>query len=106
MKILQGRRAIETKWVCDVKQDGEGVDTSPKSGLVARGFSQVSGIDFREAHSPVSKYFTIFLLVASSLVFNRQRSLLDVGNEFVSAQLTEGLYVVKPEGFIQHRRKD
>jgi len=44
-----GRKIIRNRWVFDVKTDGH-----KKAQLVAKGFSQVEGIDFNDIFSPVA----------------------------------------------------
>jgi hypothetical protein len=41
----KGARVIGTKWVFRKKQDDQGVVVRNKAGLVAKGFSQVEGLD-------------------------------------------------------------
>jgi len=45
---LQGRRVIKNRWVFDQKTDGH-----KRARLVAKGFSQVEGIDYDNIFSPV-----------------------------------------------------
>ena len=47
-KIEKGRKCIKCKWVFDIKSDG-----TLRATLVACGYSQVPGIDFKETYSPV-----------------------------------------------------
>ena len=44
----KGARVIGTKWVFRNKQDDQGVVVRNKTRLVAKGFSQVEGLDFGE----------------------------------------------------------
>jgi hypothetical protein len=39
-------KMVYTKWVFRNKQDGHGVVTRNKAQLVAKGYSQVEGLDF------------------------------------------------------------
>jgi hypothetical protein len=51
--LPEGRKAIKNRWVFNVKSDGW-----KRARLVAKGFSQIEGIDFDELFSPVVKYKT------------------------------------------------
>jgi len=47
------RKPIKCKWVLKVKQDHTSVITHYKGRLIAKGFSQIPGIDFTETFAPV-----------------------------------------------------
>ena len=49
-----GWRPIEWKWVFKTKHDAKGHVGIYKAGLVAKGYSQREGIDFKETFFPVS----------------------------------------------------
>jgi hypothetical protein len=46
------QNVVGTKWVFHNKQDEHGVVTRNKSRLVAKGYSQVKGLDFDETYEP------------------------------------------------------
>ena len=56
-----GRRIIRNRWVFDEKSDGQ-----KRARLVAKGFSQVEGIDYMEIFSPVVRYKTTRLMIAQA----------------------------------------
>jgi hypothetical protein len=60
----KGARVIRTKWVFRNKQDDQGVVVRNKTRLVAKGFSQVKGLDFRETFAPVARLEVICILLA------------------------------------------
>jgi len=45
---------IGTKWVFQNKQDEHGVVTRNKARLVAQGFTQLEGLDFKETYATVA----------------------------------------------------
>ena len=47
-KMEPGRKCIKYKWIFDIKRDG-----TFKARLVACGYSQVPGVDFKESYCPV-----------------------------------------------------
>ena len=55
----KGRKVIKCRWVFDQKSDGR-----KRARLVAKGFSQVEGIDYDEIFSPVVRYETFRLVMA------------------------------------------
>src|SRR5579875_1494527 len=57
--LPKDRKAVGSKWVFKTKRDASGEIVRHKARLVARGFSQVQGVDFNEAFAPVAKFTTI-----------------------------------------------
>eukprot|EP00253_Pinus_taeda_P018330 PITA_18330 len=55
VEFPSGRKPIGSKWVFKKKTNAEGKVEKYKTRLVAKGYSQVSGIDFSDIFSPVSK---------------------------------------------------
>ena len=51
----KGARVLRTRWVFQNKQDDQGVVVRNKTILVAKGFSQVKGLDFGETFAPVAR---------------------------------------------------
>jgi hypothetical protein len=50
----KGKCVVKNRWVFDVKPDGR-----KRARLVARGFSQIEGVDFDQIFSPVVRYETV-----------------------------------------------
>jgi Reverse transcriptase (RNA-dependent DNA polymerase) len=89
-----GRKIIKNRWVFDVKTDGR-----KKAQLVAKGFSQVEGIDFNDIFSPVVRYETVRLILVLAALENWHISSVDVKTAFLYGELDEELYMEQPEGF-------
>ena len=92
--LPQDRKPIKCRWVYDVKTDGR-----KRGRLVAKGFSQIHGIDFEETFSPVARFETVRLLLAVSALEDWEIEALDVKTAFLYGELDEELYMEQPEGF-------
>jgi hypothetical protein len=90
----RGCRIIRNRWVFDLKSDGR-----KKAQLVAKGFSQVEGIDYDEIFSPMVWFETVQTLVAYAASKNWHISRLDIKTAFLYGELKEELYMEQPEGF-------
>lgn len=71
-----------------------------KAQLVARGFSQVPGIDFLETFSLVIKPATIHIVLTFALSHNWEIHQLDVKNTFLHGLLNQTVFTEQPPGFI------
>jgi hypothetical protein len=67
--------------------------------LVAQGFSQVEGIDFRETYAPVARLESIRILLVYATYHNFKFQQMDVKSAFLNGPLKEEVYVKKPSGF-------
>ena len=72
-----------------------------KVQLVAKGFSQVPGIDYIETFSLVVKMNSIFLTIAIAVAQGWVVHQMDVKSAFLNGDLYEEIYVEKKQGFIQ-----
>jgi len=78
----------------NIKPDGH-----YRSRLVAKGFSQVKGIDFDELFSPVVHYETARLLLAVAVLEDLDIQSVDVKTAYLYGDLDQEIYMEQPEGF-------
>jgi hypothetical protein len=58
------QNVVGTKWVFRNKKDEHGVVTRNKARPMAKGYSQVAGLDFEETFAPIAKLESIRILLA------------------------------------------
>lgn len=68
--------------------------------LVAKGFEQQPGVDFKETFSPLIKPTNIQVVLSLAVTFQWPLRLLDVQNAFLNGFLHEEVYMSQPTGFI------
>jgi hypothetical protein len=61
---------IGTKWVFQNKQDQDEIVVWNKERLVAQGYTQVEGLDFRETYAPIARLEAIRILFAYTCAHN------------------------------------
>ena len=95
-----GRKLVQCKWVYKTKIASYGTTTKYKALLVAKGYSQVQGLDYNETFSLVSRmdFIKIVLAVASSKRWEVHH--MNVKRAFLHGDLKEEIYMKQPEGFI------
>jgi hypothetical protein len=70
VELPTGRNPIGNKWVFKNKLNAEGKVEKYKDRLVAKGYSQVEGIDFGEIFSPVAMLTSIRFLLSVAVAFD------------------------------------
>jgi hypothetical protein len=58
---------VGSRWICKVKQAADGSMEKHKARFMARGFSQIEGIDYDETFAPVTRYSSIRSIIALSV---------------------------------------
>ncbi|KAG9450470.1 hypothetical protein H6P81_010435 [Aristolochia fimbriata] len=75
-------------------------DARYKACLVAKGYSQVPGVDFNDVFSPVVKHSSIRVLLAFVAMHDLELEQLDVKTTFLHGELEEQISIHQPEGFV------
>ena len=77
-----------------------------KSWLVAKGYSQVEGIDFGEIFSPVAKLTSIIFMLSIVAAFDFEIEQMDVKTTFLHEDLEEEIFMKQPEGYAMKGKKE
>ena len=72
-------RLVGCRWVFQVKRNGV-----YHARLVAKGFSQIPGVDFTGNYSPVVIDATFRVVVARMLIVNLKGKVVDIDNAFLN----------------------
>ena len=97
--IPNGKNLISSRWVFSYKRDDRGNIIKYKARLVARGFSQVYGVDYEETFSPTLKQDSLRIITNLSTFFNFEMYQLDIKAAYLNAEVDEELYMEIPDGF-------
>lgn len=101
-----GRNIIKSKWVFKVKPAYDGVKERYKARLVANGFTQVFGVDYRETFAPILKYDSLRAVLAIIAYHDLEIILLDAKTAFLNGKLNEEFFMEQPEGFAVTGKED
>eukprot|EP00253_Pinus_taeda_P036077 PITA_36077 len=99
--LLKGRKLVRCKWVYRTKYGPYGKVDKHKAHLVAKGFSQVEGIDYTKTFSPIAKMNFICLILSLAASFKWEVHQMDVKYSFLHGDLHEEIYMEQPPSFIQ-----
>ncbi|GJT19943.1 retrovirus-related pol polyprotein from transposon TNT 1-94 [Tanacetum coccineum] len=91
---------IKLKWIFKVKQDEFGGVLKNKARIVAKGYHQEKGIDFKYSFAPVARIEAIRIFIANAANKNMMIYQIDVKTAFLNGELHEVVYVSQPEGFV------
>ncbi|WVZ75412.1 hypothetical protein U9M48_023465 [Paspalum notatum var. saurae] len=96
-----GKKEVCCKWIFKRKEGSSPSEaTRFKVRLVAKGFSQIPGIDYNDVFSPVIKHSSIRAFLGIVTMHNLELEQLDVKTPFLHGDLEEEIYMDQPEGFI------
>lgn len=93
-----GRKPVGSKWVFKIKLKADGSVARYKGRVMAKGYSQIPGVDYDDTFSPVVKLTTLRLFVALAAVHDFELEQLDVKTTFLYGKLQEDIYMEVPEG--------
>jgi hypothetical protein len=93
VKLPSGRNLVSNKWVFEKKMNAAGQVEKFKAQLVAKGYSQVEGVDFDDIFSPVAKLASIRVLVSLVATFDVEIEQMDVKTSFLHRDLEEEMYM-------------
>ena len=92
--VPKNKRLIGSRWVFERRKDGQF-----RARIVAQGFTQVPGIDFKYSHAPVINDVTFHLLLIEWFVNSDWVALqIDIRTAFLYGELEEEIYMRMPEG--------
>ncbi|GJX95060.1 retrovirus-related pol polyprotein from transposon TNT 1-94 [Tanacetum coccineum] len=91
---------ITLKWFYKVQLDELGGVLKNKARLVARGYRQEEGKDFKESFALVARLEAIRIFIAFTAHINMVVYQMDVKTAFLNGILREEVYVSPPDGFV------
>jgi hypothetical protein len=94
------RKPIEGKWIFTFKPGYKEVAPRFKARFVAKGYSQIYGLDYVDTFSPVVKPYSLRTILAIAAAKDLEMIQLDIKTAFLNGDLQEEIYMKQPEGFV------
>lgn len=95
--VPKRREVICSRFVLRNKLNQDGTVEQRKARLVARGFSQLPGVDFDETFAPVVRLNSIRIVLSLAAQCNMKIHQLDVMTVYLNGELEEQIFMEIPK---------
>nr|GFB90051.1 retrotransposon protein, putative, Ty1-copia subclass [Tanacetum cinerariifolium] len=92
-----GCKTVGSKWIFKKKTDMDGIVHTYKACLVAKGYTQLYGVDYEETFSPIADIRAIRILISIAAYYDYEIWQMNVKTTFLNDYLDEDIYMVQPE---------
>ena len=89
----EGKSVVTFKWLYKIKNVADGNIEKYKAQFVARGFSQVEGVDYDETFAPVAKYSLIRAMISLVVEMGWKIYQMDMKSAFLNELTWEEVYI-------------
>src|SRR6267142_2793498 len=98
---LPGRNIVRCKWVFCLKRKADGSVDKYKACLVARGFTQIYGVDYYDTYSPVVRLASFCFILAIATRNDWEVEAFDFNSAYLNGELNadEEIYMQEPPGY-------
>ena len=99
---------VDTKWVFRIKKNSAGEIDKYKARLVARGFTQIYGVDYYETYAPVARLASFRLMLALAARNGWTVDNFDFDQAYLNSKLDDDdvVYVEQPPDYETRNRRD
>ena len=101
----EGKAVVTSRWLYKVKHATDGSIEKFKARFVARGFSQVEGVDYEDTFALVARYTSIRSIISIAAEMGWKIHQMDVKTAFLNGFIQEEVYIEQPQGFEAHGKE-
>ncbi|KAK4685970.1 putative transposase, partial [Tremellales sp. Uapishka_1] len=102
-RLPPGRKAIGCRWVFKRKRGANGEIIKYKSRLVAKGYSQIPGVDFEETFAPVGRTTSLRIMLTIAASMDLEIHQADVEGAYLNGKLDVEIFMEYPEGMVKSK---
>ena len=96
--LPHNREVVGGKWVYTIKS-GPNSEQTYKARFVAKGYSQIPGVDYHETFAPTARMSSIRVLIQHAAQNNMVVHQMDVKAAYLNAPIDCDIYVEQPKGY-------
>ena len=85
----EGANVVSSQWVLCIKKNAAGEVKKYKAHLVAKGFTQIYGIDFYKTYAPVARLASFWLLLTIAARNNWPVDAFDLNSAYLNSILDD-----------------
>lgn len=97
--IRPGQHPVDPRWVFAKKYHASGKLTRRKARLVARGFTQIHGVNYDDTYSPVARYDSLRLIFRIAAMRGWIAQQMDIDTAYLHSLLRHEVYMRPPPGY-------
>ena len=97
----EGKNVISGKWTYRIKTDSNGNPVRFKARYVARGFTQIKGVDYDEVFAPTARSTSFRIVLCLAVKRSMECKQYDVETAYLNGLIKEDIYIEQPEGFVK-----
>ena len=94
---------LNPRQVYTLKQGRCPEEVQYKARYVAKGYSQISGVDYDETFSPTMNMTSVQILLQKAVNENFKLHQLDVKGAYLNAPIDKEIYVEQPPGYVEYK---
>ncbi|GKA81883.1 retrovirus-related pol polyprotein from transposon TNT 1-94 [Tanacetum coccineum] len=99
-------KTVGSKWIFKKKPDMDGIVHTYKARLLAKGYTQLYGVDYEETFSPVADIRAIRILISIAAFYDYEIWKMDVKTAFLNGFiLIKHIYGTSPEGLLDPKHR-
>ena len=95
-----GKSVVGCRWIYTMKVRHDDAIDRLKACLVAKGYTQIFGLDYGDIFSPVAKMASVYLFLSMAVMWHWPLHQLDIKNAFHHGDLEEEVYMEQPPRFV------
>ena len=89
----EGKSIVTSIWLYKIKHAADGSIEKFKARFLARGFSQVEGVDYEESFALVARYTSICSIISIAAEMGWKIHQMDVKTAFLNGFIQEEVYI-------------